>query len=251
MNSSIFESPAYHSHEITVHSYEIDFKSRLNIFSLFNYFQEIAWEHAGILHFGLEDLSKRNLFWVLSRVRVEIERLPLWNEKIKLVTYPRGIDGLFALRDYEIYDSNNNRIISASSSWLILSSENRRPVRLTDLDLPFLPNDRKALPTNASKIEAVAGSLINTDALTVKPSDFDVNYHVNNSRYIEWAIDTFSFEHHKIQELKIVEVNFLAEGKENNYLNINLFQIDEQNHRVSINRFEDNKELCRVSLEWR
>lgn len=137
MDSSIFESPAFHSHEITIHSYEIDFKSRLNIFSLFNYFQEIAWEHAGILHFGLEDLSKRNLFWVLSRVRVEIDRLPQWNEKIKLVTYPRGIDGLFALRDYEIYDSNDNRIISASSSWLILNAQNRRPVRLTDLDLPF------------------------------------------------------------------------------------------------------------------
>lgn len=53
------------------------------------------------------------------------------------------------------------------------------------------------------------------------------------------------------KELKIVEVNFLAEGKENNYLNIDLFQIDEQNHHVSINRFEDNKELCRVSLKWR
>ncbi len=251
MDSNIFESPAYHSHELTVHSYEIDFNRRLNIFSLFNYFQEIAWEHAGILHFGLEDLSKKNLFWVLSRMRVEIERLPLWNEKIKLVTYPRGIDGLFALRDYEIYDSNDNRIISASSSWLIISYENRRPVRLADLDLPFLINDRKALATNASKVADVAANPFNTYSLTVKPSDFDVNYHVNNSRYIEWAYNTFSFEHHKNKVLKIVEVNFLAEGKENNYLNINFFQIDEQNHRVSINRFEDNKELCRVSLEWK
>lgn len=251
MDSGIFNSPAYHTHEITVHSYEIDFKSRLNIFSLFNYFQEIAWEHAGILHFGLDDLSKQNLFWVLSRVRVEIDRLPRWNEKIKLVTYPRGIDGLFALRDYEVYDSDNNRIISASSSWLILNAQNRRPIRLADLDLPFLINERKALNANASKIADYAGSPIAKYNLIVKPSDFDVNHHVNNARYVEWAYNSFDFEHHNFKTIKTVEVNFLAEGKENYNLNIDRFQIDEQNHLISIYKIEENKELCRVSFEWR
>ncbi|RPH32551.1 MAG: hypothetical protein EHM93_08725 [Bacteroidales bacterium] len=251
MDSSIFKSPSYHTQSITVHSYEIDFNSRLNIFSLFNYFQEIAWEHAGILHFGLEDLSKRNLFWVLSRVRVEIERLPLWGENIILVTYPRGFDGLFALRDYEIYDSNDNRIISASSSWLILGAQNRRPVRLTDLDLPFLLNDRKALTLNASKIEGVTGNPVNIDSLTVKPSDFDVNFHVNNARYIEWAYNSFSFDHHKENTIKTIEVNFLAEGKENNCLKIELSNQSERENIVVIKRIDDNKELCRVRFEWK
>ncbi len=251
MDSNIFCPPAYHTQEITVHSYEIDFGSKLNIFSLFNYFQEIAWEHAGLLHFGLDDLSKKNLFWVLSRMRVEIVRFPVWTEKIKLVTYPRGIDGLFALRDYEVYDANNQRIIAGSSSWLILNAQTRRPVRLTDLDLPFVTNERSALAQNPSKIADASGGPIVRNNVVVKPSDFDVNYHVNNTRYIEWAYNTFNFEHHKKHTLKTVEVNFLAEGKENYSLNIDLFQIDEQNHHISINRFEDNKELCRVSFEWR
>ena len=251
MDFNIFKSSSYHTHNLSVHSYEIDFNGRLNIFSLFNYFQEIAWEHAGNLHFGLEDLSKRNLFWVLSRVRVEVERLPLWNEKIKLITYPRGIDGLFALRDYEIYDSNDNRIISASSSWLILSAQNRRPVRLNDLDLSFVSNDRKALSVDASKIADVKGSPISTDSLTVKPSDFDVNFHVNNGRYIEWAYNSFSFNHHNENVLKTVEVNFLAEGKESNCLNIELYQLSEKQNTVAIKRIEDNKELCRVHFEWK
>lgn len=251
MNSSIFKLPAYHTQSITVHSYEIDFNGRLNIFSLFNFFQEIAWEHAGVLHFGLKDLSKRNLFWVLSRVRVEIERLPQWNEIIKLVTYPRGIDGLFALRDYEVYDANDNRIISGSSSWLILSAQNRRPVRLNDLDLPFLVNERKALTANASKIVDVIGIPASKDMLTVKPSDFDVNFHVNNARYVEWAYNSFSFDYHKENTLKTVEVNFLAECRETNCISIDLFNQSEKENIVVIKRIDDSKELCRVYFEWK
>ena len=250
MDTYTFNSSSYHTQEITVHSYEIDFGSKLNIFSLFNYFQEIAWEHAGLLHFGLDDLLKKNLFWVLSRVRVEIARFPLWTEKIKLVTYPRGVDGLFALRDYEVYDANNQRIIAGSSSWLILNAQNRRPVRLSDIGLPFIANERSALAQNPSKIADAIGSSIVRDKITVKPSDFDVNYHVNNTRYIEWAYNTFNFNHHKENTLKMVEVNFLAEGKENYNLNIDLYQLEEKQNLVSINRVEDGKELCRVYFEW-
>lgn len=251
MESNSFNSPAFHVQDITVHSYEVDFGSKLNIFSLFNYFQEIAWEHAGLLHFGLDDLAQKNLFWVLSRVRVEIVRFPKWTEKIRLITYPRGVEGLFALRDYEVYDANNQQIIAGSSSWLILNSQNRRPVRLSDTELPFISNERSALAQNPYKIADVSGSPIVRDNIIVKPSDFDVNYHVNNTRYIEWAYNTLNFDYHKVNTLKAIDVNFLAEGKENNNLNIDLYQVDEQNHHVSINRIEDNKELCRLTFKWR
>jgi medium-chain acyl-[acyl-carrier-protein] hydrolase len=250
MDLSNFKAPSYHSHSISVHSYDIDFNSRLNIFSLFNYFQEIAWEHAAILHFGLEDLSKQNLFWVLSSVRVEIERLPHWTEKMTLITYPRGNDGLFALRDYEIFDNEGKRIIAGSSSWLILSAQNRRPVRLADLNFPFLTNDRRAISVNASKVLDVNQTPVRTDKFTVKTSDIDVNYHVNNTRYIEWAYNTFPLDFHKENHLKVVEVNFLAEGKEDNAINVELYQLSDKKNTVIINRLDDSKELCRVYFEW-
>ena len=250
MDFSIFKSPSYHKHEITVHSYDVDFNSRLNIFSLFNYFQEIAWEHAAILRFGLEDLAAKNLFWVLSRVRVEIERLPLWTEKITLITYPRGIDGLFAIRDYEIFDSKGIRIVAGSSSWLILDAKNRRPVRLNDLDLPLVTNDRRAISVNASKVADVKVSPTRINNLSVKTSDIDVNLHVNNTRYIEWAYNSFPIEHHKDNLIKVVEVNFLAEGKEGYNLNVELYQLSEKENTVVIKRIDDSKELCRVYFEW-
>ena len=250
MDFSGFKSPSYHRHSITVHSYDIDFNSRLNVFSLFNYFQEIAWEHAGILRFGYNDLSENNQFWVLSRIRVEIEKLPRWTDEITLITYPRGVDGPFALRDYEIFDAKGERIIAGVSSWLIVNANTHRPVRPIELDLTNAVNDRSALPVNASKVADVKQGPISVDELIVKASDIDVNYHVNNTRYVEWAYNTFPLDYHKENLLKVVEVNFLAEGKENNQLNVERYQLSEKKDTVVIKRLDDSKELCRVYFEW-
>lgn len=247
---SFCKSPNYHMHQLMVHSYDVDCNKRLTITSLFNYFQEIAWEHAGILRFGLEDLSKNNQFWVLSRVRVEIERLPLWTENITLITYPRGVDGLFALRDYEMYDSKGERIISASSSWIVLNAQNHRPVKLTGQDLDLYSNERSAITVNASKIQDVNQPPFMEEHFSVKIGDIDVNNHVNNTRYIDWAYNAFSFEHYMTKSPKVVEVNFLAEGKQGNQIKLELFRITDEESVVCVKREDDLKDLCRILIKW-
>jgi acyl-ACP thioesterase len=174
----------------------------------------------------------------------------LWTENLTLVTYPRGIEGLFALRDYEIFDSKGERIIAGSSSWLILNAQTRRPARLNDLDLRFITNDRSAIAVNPSKIADSIGNPINSESLTVKPSDIDVNFHVNNARYIEWAYNSFPILHFNETIPKTVEVNFLAEGKPDDRINIDLYKISDKEHIVNIKRLDDQKELCRVYFEW-
>lgn len=250
LDLTIFKSPNYHIHQIMVHSYDVDLNKRLTITSLFNYFQEIAWEHAGILRFGIDDLSKNNQFWVLSRVRVEIERLPLWTENITLITYPRGVDGLFALRDYEMYDSKGERIISASSSWIVLSAENRRPVKLVGRDLEVFLNERSALAVNSTKIKEVETPPLITENFKVKIGDIDVNNHVNNARYIDWAYNAFSFDHYKRYAPKLLEVNFLAEGLSEDNIKLEVFKLADDESVINIKRTDDLKDLSRIFIKW-
>jgi medium-chain acyl-[acyl-carrier-protein] hydrolase len=86
--------------EYTVHVYETGPDGRLNIYSLFNYMQDIASENAIMLGFGRDDLLKNNHFWVLSRMYAEITEWPRWEEKIIVKTWPNGTDKLFAMRNY-------------------------------------------------------------------------------------------------------------------------------------------------------
>jgi len=251
LDLSFLKYPNYHKHQLMVHSYDVDLSKRLTLPALFNYFQEIAWEHAGILRFGIDDLSKNNQFWVLSRVRVEIEKLPLWTENITLITYPRGVDGLFALRDYEMFDDHGNRIIGASSSWIVLSTENHRPVKLAGRDLEMFLNDRRALSVNSAKIRDVEDTPIINENLKVKIGDIDVNNHVNNTRYIDWAYNAFSFDHYQKYTPQIVEVNFLAEGKQDDNLKLEVFKLSDDENIINIERVEDHKDLSKILIKWK
>jgi len=88
--------------EYRVHVYETGPDSKLNLYSLFNYMQDIASDHAIKLGFGRDDLMRDNRFWVLSRIYAEISKLPLWEDSIIIKTWPNGTDKLFALRNYEV-----------------------------------------------------------------------------------------------------------------------------------------------------
>ena len=66
--------------EYTIHVYETGPDSRSTLYSLFNYMQDIASDHAILLGFGRDDLLKKNHFWVLSRMYAEVTQWPSWED---------------------------------------------------------------------------------------------------------------------------------------------------------------------------
>ena len=104
--------------EYRVHVYETGADGKLNLYSLFNYMQDIASEHAVKLGFGRDDLMKDNHFWVLSRMYAEITEWPFREETIIVRTWPNGTDKLFALRNYE---SQLSRWKAYSISFIIMA----------------------------------------------------------------------------------------------------------------------------------
>lgn len=250
MDLSDFKLPQYYQHDLLVHSYEVDLNQRLSITSIFNYLQEIAWEHAKRLKYGWDDLNEKGWFWALSRVEVEIHRLPQWTEKIRLLTWPRIADGLFALRDFEIYDAQGEKIIAATSSWLVVNIQNRRPVRVGEWYNEFDYSKREALGRMASKISDSGTNPVFSEKLEVRIGDIDMNQHVNNVRYIDWAYNTFSFGHYKQYTPKTVIVNFNAEALASDLISVDLFEMPEHSNIVNINRASDSRNLCKLQFKW-
>lgn len=243
-------SNQYHHRSIEVRSFEVDFNQKLRITALFNYLQEVAWEHAKILNFGWGDLYSKGWFWALSRVEVEVERLPRWTDEVTLVTWPKQAEGIFALRDFEMYDSQGNRLIAATSSWLVVNISNRRPVRIAEWYTDFDFASRSALSRQASKVADCTGDTKFTEQVAVQVGDIDMNQHVNNVRYIDWAYNTLSIDHYCSFYPRRVVVNFNAEGKVGETLVVEQFKHSTNGHIVCINRENDSKNLCKLQFEW-
>jgi medium-chain acyl-[acyl-carrier-protein] hydrolase len=240
--------------EYRVHVYETGPDGRLNVYSLFNYLQDIASDHAVKLGFGRDDLMRDNRFWVLSRMYAEIEQWPLWEETIIVKTWPNGTDKLFAMRNYEVKYSDGRHIASGTSSWLILDRTTKKIQRPDSILTQYNPNlhSEKSPIRYALRLEPAAEDGFNSSRFRIKVSDLDVNLHTNNVRYIKWASDIYDLDFVMKNSPQSAEINYLAESIYDEEIMIRTSE-DVDNGRFynhSIFRAVDNKELCRIRLEW-
>jgi acyl-ACP thioesterase len=240
--------------EYRIHVYETGPDGKLSLYSLFNYMQDIASDHAIKLGFGRDDLMRDNRFWVLSRIYSVIDMWPLWEESIIVKTWPNGTDKLFALRNYEVRYPDGRHIASGTSSWLILDRTTKKVQRPDSILSQYNPNlNPESSPIRyATKIEPVSEDGKISSLFRVKVSDLDVNLHTNNVRYLKWAVDCYDLDFIMNYQPQSAEINYLAESMfdEEIIIRTSVDKADHSYHNHSIIRNDDKKELCRIRIEW-
>ena len=231
-----------------VHSYEIDQQSRLSIVSAINYFQESAWRNAESMGFGFRDLAAKDRVWVLSRMYVEMYRYPLWGDTVQLETWPKGMESLFALRDFRLKSADGNELLGAgTTAWLIIDGTTHRLQRVEHVcgDMPCYP--QHALGRQPAKI-APAAMMMPQTRITAGYTDVDVNSHVNNVCYLNWAVNYLPIENNRLS-VRSMEINFLSEARLHDPVEILYGSDGEQTWVCSLRNPDADKEYCRVRLE--
>jgi acyl-ACP thioesterase len=231
-------------------SYHADFKQQLAAVPLFYFLQESAWRHANSRGFGWSHLAERNEFWVLAKMHLQIQRMPSWTEKIRLETWGKEPELLTAFRDFEFFDIDNQSIIRATSSWHILNMQTHRPTALSHFAGNFPIVNRHAIKEKPQKIQIPASNAVKSAVDAVLPSDIDMNQHVNNTRYVQWAMDCIDFEFQKQHSLCEISVNFLSEAR----MGENYFIETHQNGLIFTHLIlseKENRKLAAVESKWK
>ncbi|MDR1792149.1 MAG: hypothetical protein LBR36_01695 [Bacteroidales bacterium] len=240
-----------HADYYNVRSYHADFTQKLSITSLFCFLQESAWRHASSKGAGWADLAAKKLFWVLAKVEVHIEQLPQWGADVRLETFPKEPELLTAYRDFQLFDAQNQPLVKATSSWHILNMDTKRPVSVLDYrgNFIYVP-DYHVIKEKPQKVNLPVEGGIKGDIFKVFPSDIDMNLHVNNTKYVQWAMDTFSFDFQRQHTVRKVIVNFLAEAHPYEACYIETYQLENQEFISVIIREADKKPLASVKTIW-
>jgi medium-chain acyl-[acyl-carrier-protein] hydrolase len=194
-----------------VASYEADLTGKLSLFALFNRFQDLAGLHAAYLQVGYEELQASKLAWILSRIKVEILSSPNWGDVVQLATWPKGIDRLFAMREFSMTNEKGETLLRATSAWLLVDVAKGRPQRIENLpvDLRF-PEARHAIQQTPDKIQVPEGLQTVFERLVLL-SDIDTNQHVNNAQYAKWIGDCFSEHQWRNRTMTSIQINYLEE----------------------------------------
>ena len=230
-----------------IHSYEIDQKSQLSIVSAINFFQESAWRNAESLGFGFKDFSAKNRFWVLSRLYVEMYRYPLWGETIQLETWPKGMESLFAMRDFRFKTADGKELLGAgTSAWLIIDGSTHRLQRVDRIcsEMPCYPQN--AVEHQPARI-ALSSTMPHQTRIVAGYTDVDVNHHVNNVCYLNWAVNYLPVSKETVT-VRSAEINFLSEALLHHPVEICYGNDNEIDWVCSLRDYTTNKEYCRIRL---
>lgn len=173
--------------------------------------QETAGAHSAILGLDRKKMTDMNLAWVLSRVKVEMKRVPLVNETITIRTSPTPQKHLFYPRIHVFSDADGNEIGCANSLWVLMDITTRR---ITQNEIVSQSLPASTALTAAIGIPATVSALpgeAETASLLPQYTDFDVNQHVNNTKYLNWCCNAIGLERLKTHWLQSFDVNYRSE----------------------------------------
>lgn len=225
------------SGDYTIPCYDTDLRMRLKPAAFLNMAEEAANHHANYLGVGYDTLDETHQAWVMSRMRVIFERLPLWREQVKLTSWHKGAAGFMFLRDFLLTDSAGEPLVKATTSWLVVDMTTRRLARRGAF-AEFAADESKVIAESvieepAAKVVVPAeAELIATHTRQASYSDLDMNRHVNNVMYVVWAMDAIPFEVTDEYPLKELEINFNAEVRPGNEVALSVYALPAEERKV-------------------
>lgn len=194
-------------------AWDVDGAGKLTMAAAYNYCQEIAGNHADRLGVGEDFMKANGIVWILSRMSAVLEARPARGASIRVRTWPRGTDRLFAIRDYELEDEAGSIVGRGRSAWLIVDAATFRPRRPEAFTAGLPTNEGlEALPDGALPLAAGEG-LEHAAGRAVAYSDIDYNGHMNNARYVQWIQDVIPPETLNSAARIRLDLNYLAEMK--------------------------------------
>jgi medium-chain acyl-[acyl-carrier-protein] hydrolase len=241
---------AVHHEYRTVESFEIDMLGRLKPHLLFAYLLNSAWNHAESTDFGFHALSSRGLMWVLSKIQLSFHTMPSWRDQISIETWGKRLDRFYALRDFKVASSSNEKLCTATSAWMILDKSSYRPQRLDQMmkDFPWEPSQGE-MEMSTRKVTDATHALPARE-FVVSYSDIDVNRHVTATRYLQWILDSYPFDFVGKNDLQSVEISFLAEAVLDDGICV-LLESNGETDICCIRRKNEEKDLCRAVVIWK
>lgn len=212
----------------TVRATDCDVNRRMRPSALFVAMQEGGERHAVSLGLGYDAMMARGLFFVLARIHVHFDRAPRCGETVVHTTWPGTSNRFFCPRYHTFTLENGTPLASAGALWVILDVEHRKIVSPLTAALPFPDTGDIPSPIDLPTRLKPMGQTTFSRTYTPVYSDYDINGHVNNTRYIAWLCDTLGNETLNTHSISDLTAGYEKEIRQDLPLSIALSRQDDQ-----------------------
>ena len=159
--------------------------------------EDVAGLHSASVGYGVFEIQTKKRVWILLEWQIKVIKRPKYNDEIKAETWARKFERLCAYRDFYIKDKDGNIIVVGTSRWLLIDTERRRPVRLTE-DITALykaENNKMAFSQEIQDIKYEEYTF--QKEYSIQRRDIDMNEHMHNLSYLDMAYEILPEEVYK------------------------------------------------------
>lgn len=203
----------------TVEDAWVDRYGRMKPSAILYLAQEMGGRHSALMSLDYDSLARRNLFWAVTRHRVQVTRLPALGEKVRVETWPLPTTRAAFPRSVVAYDAQGNEVFRCITLWVLMDLDTRKMIVPGKSGIMVVGTIRgNELPAPAGLIPKPLG----TQSLrTVAFTDLDRNGHMNNTRCMDWIADLLPSRFHERHSVTDFTVCYLAEAREQQELRLN------------------------------
>lgn len=231
-------------------SFHVDFSGHLTMSVLGNELLNCADSHAEQRGFGMTKLYDNRYTWVLSRLVIEMKRMPRQYEEFYIHTWVENVYRLFTDRDFEVVTTDGEVLGYARSIWAMINIETRKPEDLLALHGGQIADyvcDKECPIERPGRIK-VRGEAPVREYLT-QYSDIDINGHVNSVKYMEHMLDLFPLEMFKQKRIGRFEIAYHAESYYGDTLSFYREAVGDDEYDIEV-RKNGGEVVCRSKVKF-
>ena len=229
-----FYSQTYEVTDIAVNRY-----GRMKTSMILFLAQEVAGKHCNVLSVDYDTLAARNMFWAVTRHRVQITRLPVRGETIRIETWPMPTTRVAYPRSMVAYDAQGRECFRSISLWVLMDLQKRSMI------LPGKSGIDVAGTLRGMELDSPAGlvakTLQNQRSRQVCFTDLDRNGHMNNTKYLDWIDDLLPSSFHENHSPREFTVCYLSASREGQILDMSWDFLEDGMLQVDAHRNAEEK----------
>lgn len=201
------------------HTFQIGFRdtgksNTLTNRAFLSFMEDIGGLHSDCAGYGINDIEKTHLTWILVGWKLKVFDRPKCGQKIRIVTWGKDFGRVHALRDFEVYDTNNKLIAIATSKWVLFNTQTSRLTRISqEVVDAYTIEDKSVFDEEITfSIDAPTSTEVsNTLYYTILRRDIDINNHMHNLYYLDFAYEVLPEEVYNNISFNNVEIVYKKE----------------------------------------
>ena len=242
-------------YEFVAEPFHCDFSGRMFLGHLGNQMLNAADFHSTDRGFGMKFLMGINRSWVLSRLAIEMEEMPLQHEHYTVETWVESAMKFFTNRNFCVTGSDGRVYGYGRSVWAMIDTVTRQPCDIFAIDNGAINNwivDDKPCPIEKGGRVKMSENAGFVGAIDVNYNDIDINGHVNSVKYIEHVLDLWDIAWYREHRLKRFEIAYVAEAHQGDRLSFYREQTADDDFSVRLVKTDKMEgveaEVCRCRL---